>query len=35
MINIKKNELELKKLKEKKLFNDFLILENNKLREAQ
>ena len=29
----KKNELELKKLKEKKLANDFLILENNKLRE--
>ena len=29
----KKNELELKKLKEKKLSNDFLILENNKLRE--
>jgi rod shape-determining protein MreC len=29
----KKNEIELKKLKEKKLSNDFLILENNKLRE--
>jgi rod shape-determining protein MreC len=29
----KKNEFELKKLKEKKLSNDFLILENNKLRE--
>jgi rod shape-determining protein MreC len=29
----KKNEIELKKLKEKKLLNDFLILENNKLRE--
>ena len=28
----KKNETELKKLKEKKLSNDFLILENNKLR---
>jgi len=29
----KKNEIELKNLKEKKLSNDFLILENNKLRE--
>ena len=29
----KKNEIELNKLKEKKLSNDFLILENNKLRE--
>jgi rod shape-determining protein MreC len=29
----KKNEIELNKLKEKKLTNDFLILENNKLRE--
>ena len=29
----KKNEIELKKLKEEKLSNDFLILENNKLRE--
>ena len=29
----KKNEIELKKLKEKKLANDFLILENKKLRE--
>ena len=29
----KKNETELNKLKEKKLSNDFLILENNKLRE--
>jgi len=29
----KKNEAELNKLKEKKLSNDFLILENNKLRE--
>jgi rod shape-determining protein MreC len=28
----KKNEIELKKLKEKKLSNNFLILENNKLR---
>jgi rod shape-determining protein MreC len=29
----KKNEIELNKLKEKKLSNDFLIIENNKLRE--
>ena len=29
----KKNEIELKKLKEKKLSNDFLLLENKKLRE--
>ncbi len=29
----KKNEIELKKLKENKLSNDFLVLENNKLRE--
>ena len=29
----KKNEIELKELKEKKLSNDFLIIENNKLRE--
>jgi len=29
----KKNEIELKKLKEEKLSNDFLILENKKLRE--
>ena len=29
----KKNEIELTKLKQKKLSNDFLILENNKLRE--
>jgi rod shape-determining protein MreC len=29
----KKNEIELNKLKEKKLTNDFLIIENNKLRE--
>ena len=29
----KKNEIELNKLKEKKLLNDFLILENKKLRE--
>jgi rod shape-determining protein MreC len=29
----KKNEIELNKLKKKKLSNDFLILENNKLRE--
>jgi rod shape-determining protein MreC len=28
----KKNETELNKLKEKKLYNDFLIIENNKLR---
>ena len=33
MINYKKNEIELKNLKEKKLTNDFLILENKKLRE--
>ena len=33
MINIKKNEIELNKLKEKILSNDFLIIENNKLRE--
>jgi rod shape-determining protein MreC len=33
MINLKKMRLKLKKLKEKKLSNDFLILENKKLRE--